>query len=416
MSSKLILPLVRRRVLAALVTGAVLLPGFAGADNHGEEAAPTPRRADFLDAAYMPGLGKVVVTGHYGLLGTVEVGDEGARLALLADVPPEDFTALEKISDTEVLIGSSTGRLYHFDGTTVTQIAELSEYEEPILDIAANDSNGVWVVGARGLVAKSSDGKEFEAVEIADVKLPKTEFPAGQPADWYLGVSNLDTDNLQFTATVNGEPAIDEEHYILYPDEGFIQIQTELDMEPPPSIEVVFQPGPPFRAGDVSWNVVLLGRDSVTLAGEFGMILQSYDNGETWIRRDTEIVPREPEPAYWMSGVQRGSQVWLAGAAGVSQHSTDGGETWVDNPKPGREGIFGITLTPDNKPIISGAVGLIGTMENDDWVLADRTRLKLLSWLKTPVLLPDGSVLVMGGRAAAIRYKDGEFNRVPVTM
>ncbi len=406
------------KLLFGILAGLVLSsanPVFAedeGAASTARKSAPI--RGDFLDAAYLPGLERVVVAGHHGLVGLVELVDDGARLTLIGGHPEVDFSALEKLSDSAALIGSSNGRLYRFDGKTITEIAALSEYDEPILDIAVGPDS-IWVVGARGLLARSDDGgKTFENIEISDVLLPVIEFPAAHAADWYLGISNIDMDSIEFTATVNGEPVVNEEHYILYPDEGFLQFQTDLDMDPAPTISLKFNPGPPFRAGDVSWNVVLLGNDTVTLAGEFGMVLQSTDNGETWVRRDTEIVPREPEPAYWMSGVQNGQQIWLAGAAGVSQVSNDGGVTWEENPKPGREGIFGITIGPKGTPLIAGAVGLIGTLEDGDWSLADRTRLKLLSWLRTPVTMPDGSVLVMGGRAAAIRYKDGTFERVPV--
>ena len=38
-------------------------------------------------------------------------------------------------------------------------------------------------------------------------------------------MSNLDSDSLEFKATVNAKPAIDGKDYILYPDEGFIQFQ-----------------------------------------------------------------------------------------------------------------------------------------------------------------------------------------------
>ena len=111
---------------------------------------------------------------------------------------------------------------------------------------------------------------------------------------------------------MNGKPAISEEHYLLYPDEGFIQVHEQLDMNPPPSVTSRFAPGPPFRGGDVSWNKVLLSEGLITLAGEFGLIIQSKDGGETWVRRNTKIVPREPEPAYWMSGVQNGDNPgWL---------------------------------------------------------------------------------------------------------
>ncbi len=396
---------------AALFTA---LPAVA-ADNAGATAARTSQRTDFLDAAYLPGLDRVLVAGHYGLIALVEVGDDSARMQLVPGVPNEDFTALEMVSDSEALIGASTGHLYRFDGTSLTQIAELSEYNEPILDIAA-DGDTVWVVGARGLLARSTDGETFEAVEISDVVMPQVEFPGTQAADWYFGVSNVNPDSIEFSGYVNGEPAVEEEHYIMFPDEGFVQFQTDFDSEPRPSVAFTFNPGPPFRTGDVSWNVVLLEGGTVTIAGEFGMILQSPDNGESWVRRDTQLVPREPEPAYWMAGVQQDERIWLTGAAGVSQRSTDGGKTWTDNPKPGREGIFGVTFTGNGTPLIAGAVGLIGFLDNNKWQIADRTRLKLLSWLKTPVALPDGSLLVMGGRATAIRYANGEFVRVPVTF
>jgi photosystem II stability/assembly factor-like uncharacterized protein len=408
----------RSRFLTCLLLPALLAaPGWAVAENG--EGAAGPRRTilktDFLDGAYMPGLESVVVAGHHGLIGQLKVGESGATLDLLQNHPDEDFTALAAVSDKEVLIGGATGRLYRYDGSSVTEVASLSEYDEPVLDIAVDGSN-VWVVGARGLIARSSDGTNFEAVEIANVVQPVVSFPAGQPADWYLGVSNLDPESIEFTATVGGEPAKADTDYTVYPDEGFVQVINALDEDPPPAISFKFNPGPPFRAGDVSWNVVLAQNGKITIAGEFGMVLQSEDNGATWIRRDAEVVPHEPEPSYWMAGVQNGDEIWLAGAAGISQVSHDGGVTWTDSPKAGREGIFGITLSKLGKPVIAGAVGLIGVLENDDWALADRTHLHLLSWLKRPITMPDGSLLVLGGRATAIRFKDGEWSRVPVEL
>lgn len=402
--------------LTGLVAGTLLAAGPAlAADGAASGAAvASPLDIDFIDAAYLPGNGKVIVTGHHGVVGLLDVGEDVAKLTVAGNRPDEDFTAMARLSDTEVLLGSATGRVYHSDGETITEIAALSEYDEPVLDIAVSP-DAVWVVGARGLVARSTDGgKEFEVLEIRDVTQPLATFPGAQPADWYLGVSNIDVDTVEFTATRNGEPAKEEDDYILFPDEGFVQIQQQLDEDPAPTIKFTFNPGPPFRTGDVSWNVVIAQPGKVTLAGEFGMILQSDDGGETWIRRDTEIVPREPEPAYWLAGVAQGDTMWLTGAAGVSQVSRDGGVTWQDNPKPGREGIFGITLLDDGTPVIAGAVGLIGRLDGDDWNLADRTRLRLLSWLRTPVAMPDGSLLVTGGRATAIRFDGNAFTRLPV--
>ena len=71
-------------------------------------------------------------------------------------------------------------------------------------------------------------------------------------------------------------------------------------------------------------------------------------------------------------------------------------------------------MLDDGAPLIAGAVGLIGKYDGNSWALADRTRLRLLSWLKNPVPLEDGSVLLLGGRSTAISFKDGEWTRIPV--
>ena len=402
-------------VLVAVLAATFLLAPLSAAQDPAAKTTRASLPVDFIAAANLPGLDGIAVAGLYGMVGLLKLEDGTWKLHRLENPPKEDFTAVAYLSDTEALIGSSTGHIYLYDGKNLTKLAKLSEYSEPVLDIVAVGRRA-WAVGARGIVAKSPNGTEWEIVEIRDVVQPKITWQEGHASDWYFGVSNLDLDSIKFTATVGGEPAVEEEHYIMFPDEGFLQSTTEFDMDTPPTIEFIFNPGPPFRAGDVSWNAVLYDGKKLTLAGEFGMVLQSEDEGETWIRRDTILVDREPEPPYWLSGVQQGDTMHLAGAAGVSSMSSDGGVTWQVQPRPGNEGIFGITLLGSGEPLIAGAVGLIGKLEGSNWSLADRTRLKLLSWLKNPVPLPDGSVLMLGGRSTAISYKDGVWTRVPVDV
>ena len=375
----------------------------------------TPLPVDFIGAARLPALDGIAVAGLYGMVGLLKFEDGEWRLHRLPDPPKEDFTSLAEYTDGQALVGSSTGKIYMYDGKELTELATLSEYSEPVLSITAVNGKA-WAVGARGMIAKSDDGKNWETVEITNVKQPPIEWPDGKIADWYFGVSNLDMDSIKFNASVGGEPAVAEEHYVMFPDEGFLQNTVELDMEPAPTIEFTFNPGPPFRAGDVSWNIVLYDGSKITIAGEFGMVLQSEDEGKTSIRRDTKLSNREPEPAYWLTGAQQGETIYLAGAAGVSALSKDGGVTWTEQPRPGNEGIFGVKLLENGDPLIAGAVGLIGRYDGSDWALADRTRLRLLSWLKNPVALADGSILMLGGRSTAISYKDGTWTRIPVNV
>jgi len=400
---------------AILVCSIAVAPLAIAQDEAAVQAEYTPLHVNFLGAANLPALGGIAVAGLHGMVGLLTLEDGAWHLRSLQNGPKEDFTALARLSDSEALVGSATGRIYRYDGDSLVELAKLSEYDEPVLDIVAVDGRA-WAVGARGIVARSPDGKEWEIVTIRDVHQPLITWPSAQAADWYFGVSNVDRQSVRLHAAVGGEPAVADEHYVLFSDEGFLQISTDFDMDPAPTIEFNFQPGPPFRPTDVSWNVVLYDGNKLTLAGEFGMILQSTDEGETWIRRNTKLGDSEPRPAYWLAGVQQGDTLFLTGAAGVSSVSRDGGVTWSEQPRPGNEGIFGVTLLDNGNPLIAGAVGLIGRYDGSEWMVADRTQLKLLSWLKNPVLLADGTILMLGGRSTAVSFKDGQWTRMQVVV
>ncbi|HCU89945.1 MAG TPA: hypothetical protein DGR97_08375 [Gammaproteobacteria bacterium] len=406
-----------KHTVAAATTVALSLMTAPLAFSQESDALPSRlvEQVDFIGAAALPTMGGIVVVGPYGMVGLLKEEDGGLRLHRHPDPPKEDFTAVAALSDAVALVGSSTGNIYSYDGTTLKKVAKLGEYEEPVLAIAVEDG-GAWAVGGRGMVSRSDDGKSWTDLEIVDVKQPTITWHSGAAESWYFGISNIDPDTIKFTGNVGGKPAVDREHYEIFSEEGYLQNSVPFDMDTPPTIEYQFNPGPPFRPGDVTWNVVLLDGESVLIAGEFGLVLQSADGGDTWVRRDSVLVNKEPDVAYWLAGTQNGEKIILTGAAGVNSLSTDGGVSWELQPQPGNEGIFGISLLDNGDPIIAGAVGLIGTFDGNDWSIADRTRLKLLSWLKNPVPLQDGSVLMLGGRSTAINYKDGEWTRVPVRV
>lgn len=405
----------RNRLLGTLVFAASIGLGAAHAADEALVDQRAPLVIDFMDGAYVPGAGGIVVTGAHGLVGLLKMNDQGAEFTRYPNIPNEDFTALERWSDTEVLLGTSDGKVYLFDGKTATEVGKISEFNEPVLDIAA--ANGTaWAVGGRGMLANTKDGKTWSPVEIPEVTQPQMTFPGTEPGEWYFGVSNLKMDSLVLNATVGGKPVVVDTDYTLYPDEGFIQFITTLDTAPPPTIDFKFAPGPAFRPGDVSWNVALFDGTKLTIAGEFGMILQTTDGGQNWIRRDSLLTPREPEPPYWIAGTQKGSNIYLAGAAGVMRASADGGATWAQLPAPSAEGVFGVAVTSAGQPAVAGAVGLIGILNGPEWTIADRSELQLLSWLRTPVEMPDGRLVMLGGRATVIAFKDGKWARVPVSF
>lgn len=406
-----------RRPLAvighSLIIAAVALPAMAAREEQIDRR--TPLVTDFMDGTYMPGMEAIFVAGPHGLLGKLTVTDGTAQLEKLTGGDKMDFTALERISDTAALLGTSTGRLFRFEDGKLTDLGKITEYDEPVMDIAF--ANGkAWAVGARGMLARSDDGgAKWEQVQIAEATQPTVALPAANASEWYFGVANVLTDTVQLNATKGGAPLVVDTDYTMYPDEGFMQVMVDLDAEPAPSIGFKFAPGPAFRPGDVSWNVVLFDGTNVTLAGEFGMILQSTDGGSTWTRRDAVISPKEPDAPYWISGAQSGNTLFLAGAAGAMRRSDDGGATWTQIPAPSAEGIFGVSVLSDGKPAIAGAVGMVGVLSGQDWSIADRSALQLLSWLKTPVEMPDGSVVMLGGRSTVVTLKNGEWTRVQVS-
>jgi hypothetical protein len=401
-------------VVAATLALSLVAAPLALAEDPAEPTARLKKTVDFIGAANLPGHDGIAVAGRYGMVGLLKREGDILKLHRLANPPKEDFTAVARLSDTVALIGSSIGNIYSYDGTTLTKLVKLTEYLEPVLSITTHKGRA-WAVGGRGMVARSPDGKTWEEVKVRDVVQPRITWTAGTATSWYFGMSNIDTDTINFTANVGGEPATDEQ-FEIFSEEGYLQNSVDFDMDPAPRIDFKFNPGPPFRPGDVTWNLVLIDDDTVLIAGEFGLILQSKDNGDTWVRRDTRMVDHEPDFPYWLTGVQDGKDIHLAGAAGVSSVSRDGGLSWQVQPRPGNEGIFGITLLDSGEPLIAGAVGLIGKFDGSTWTLADRTRLNLISWLKNPVPLDDGSVLMLGGRSTAISFKHGTWTRVNVDV
>ena len=386
------------------------------AESAGSESANRHvKTVDIIDAVYLPGIDRIFVVGRNGMAGLAEVGDGTLNIQLLDSVTGEDFTVVAQLSEQEALIGSSRGRMYHFGPDGIKEVAALSEFDEPVMDIAVTEGK-IWAVGARGLIATSVDGTQWQAMEITGIKQPPLVIPDSYVGELYFGIANVNVDTVVFQATVDGQPLVADEDYEFYADEGFLLLSHALDSGQESSISFSFEPGPPFRRGDVSWNTVIVDGDDVIIAGEFGLVLQSGDGGETWVRRQGLVSKVEPQLPYWLTGVGSGQYILLAGAAGVVSESRDRGETWNSLDRPSKEGVFGVTVSDEGEPIVLGAVGLVGNYSNGSWTIGDRTQLQLQSWLKTPVKMPDGSLLALGGRSTVIRYQSGRWQRLEVSI
>ena len=89
-----------------------------------DDAAPVQSsgvklKIDFIDAAQAKGLGGIAVVGAHGMVGTLKPEGDGWRLHALEQTVDDDFTTLGLLSDSEVLVGGSTGKLYMYDGESL---------------------------------------------------------------------------------------------------------------------------------------------------------------------------------------------------------------------------------------------------------------------------------------------------------
>ena len=404
-----------------IARGITLLVGtalFSGCESRAEgtsnEQAGAPVKVASLDivAAALPRSGPdIAIAGRNGTLGWVRLDGADARLRLDPEAPDTDFTAIAPAEGEQLLVGDANGRLYRFGPGQFDEVAHLSEFDEPILDIAENGSS-YWAVGARGLVAKSDDATNWETVGLESVDQPPLIMPSGYRGDLSLGVANVDSETFELAAFVDGVPAREGVDYELYAEEGLLILNHPLDAQPPPAVSFEFSPGPAFRRGDVSWNVVLADGDEVIVAGEFGLILRSTDNGLNWVRADGRIGTGEHQVKYWLAGDRRGQHVVLVGAGGAVAQSRNGGSAWSEMKGPTQEGLFGAMLVEQDAMLVLGAVGLAATFHGEQWSAADRTDLRLLSWLRSPVRLPDGDVVAFGGRSTVIRHDGDKWSRV----
>src|SRR5690606_37365153 len=119
------------RPLPMLVCSAIVATTSAcNADNRADDLdrlvdRRTPLVIDFMDGAYLPAAEGIVVTGPHGLLGVLKITDEGAELRRYDDIPLDDFTALERISDSEILLGNSRGHVLLFDGKEIKDLGKM---------------------------------------------------------------------------------------------------------------------------------------------------------------------------------------------------------------------------------------------------------------------------------------------------
>lgn len=410
-----------KNIKPKLILLALLMPVLfvSGVSLVAEKKAPvTTLRTtaiDFIDATFLPQSKEVIFVTHLGQVGYLTLSKDKISSRIVHKSSDNDFTVVKLGANQRALLGTSKGKVAEFDKGKISAYTSLSEFNEPVLDMLI-DNDRTWVSGGRGLLTTKVKGKNWQPVTIDNVYQPPMVIPDTQPSKWYLGAANIDPDSLIINATVNGKALDPDDDYYLNAEEGILEIFTAMDAASNPKISYSFTPGPAFRGGDLAWNTLLKNDGKITIAGEFGMILQSDDDGKSWVKKHSNLSKTEPAYNYWLAGAAKDQQIVLVGAGGRVLQSEDNGNHWMVLPSPGKEAIFGVEINPDNTPVIAGAVGLVAEMKGKQWDILDRTAVDLLSWVKVFVPIDDDSLLLLGGRSIALLYKDGAWKRLNITI
>ena len=381
---------------------------------------PTRFVDDVVAAADLGQDGEVLIAGEFGLVGVLRQEGERGELELVPNEAKEDFVSAVGLGDGEALLGSASGSIFRYGEGVVERVDNIHEHDDSVLSLAVQrGADGsiaaVWAGGARGLLARSDDGGEtWKDVAPETVHQPPIAFPDTAQGTWHLGVANIIPESVRLTATSGGAPLVPERDYdrerLL--EDGTLSIHVPLDASPVATISFDFAPGPPFQAGDYTINAIAISGDAVTLAGEFGMILQGDGQGG-WLRRNGQLTRRPPEAPYWIQAVARDDTLLFVGAAGAVLRSDDGGQSFYRVPVPAEDAaVFGAHLGVGEEIVVAGAVGLLADYRGGAWSFADRSRLDVYSWLKTLLPRADGGLLGLGGRGNCV-YRSGSSSPTP---
>jgi len=366
--------------------------------------------SDILSIDRIPNTQELFIGGYRGFLGKVRLSEEGARFEELMAPLSIDILVIKAFSAEEAVIGTSKGDIYRLVNGKLQHVKALSEYKDPILDMAVK-GNEVWAVGPRGLIAKSKDrGKTWETLIIDEVKKSVT-LTSNSSTTWFLGVSNIIPETFVFSATVNGKKVEEDEDYYLDANAGNIEIVNPLDESSNLKLEFSYLPGPQFQAGDVSLNTVSYGMGTVLIAGEFGTVIILDEDG-SWKSIYEDVRQEEVVMPYWIESSASDQNVVMVGAGGVATMTHNGGETWVQHNMKNDNGIFDVALSGEGGAIAAGAVGTVAILKGGEWDIADRSSLDLIAWLKAVISLGDGSHLVAGGRGSLVLYKNDTWHKL----
>lgn len=150
---------------------------------------------------------------------------------------------------------------------------------------------------------------------------------------------------------------------------------------------------------DINLTVVqFVSTQKLLVAGEFGFLATSEDNGKTWSE-----LPRVPDDFYSFDALfTNDGNGWLVGRAGQILHTTDGGASWQKELNPlGDVPMYGLIADlPTGRLFAVGEVGLALERRLGEWkVVGDKVP---GGYLRGAILLSGSdSLIAVGGSGPA---------------
>ena len=159
-------------------------------------------------------------------------------------------------------------------------------------------------------------------------------------------------------------------------------------------------------------DVIVNGNGTVFVAGAYGQLLKSTDQGANW----TYLGDRTNNPTNYHFNtmmLSKTGELWVAGEQGTVLVSSDEGESWTTKKIDYDGSIFALVEAPESRTVV--AVGLRGNafrlpFGGDQW---QEVNTNLRETFSGATVLADGSMVVVGSRGIMARSTD-DFQSIQV--
>jgi len=255
----------------------------------------------------------------------------------------------------------------------------------------ANEAVG-YAVGHDGVVLKTEDGG-VNWVKLID---------GGTINQFVLDIAQAKADALQEQVDNLPEnaPADVREALEVAAEEAVFVVDTaQGDLEVGPSKPLL--------------DVIVNGNGNVFVAGAYGQLLKSTDQGASWVY----LGDRTNNPNNYHLNtmlLSKTGEIWVAGEQGTVLVSADEGETWINKKIDYDGSVFALMEAPDTRTVV--AVGLRGhafrlPFGGEQW---EEVNTNLRETFSGATVLADGSMVVVGSRGILARSTD-DFRSIQVT-